>query len=232
MKNKNLIESFNNAANGIIHTVRKERNIKIHLMAAATVLLLGVAFKISRVEFLIICLTIGFVLVCELFNTAVEIIVDIIVDVYHPKAKIIKDIAAGAVLISACVSVIVGYFIFFEHMVAMMEKGLIVVKQAPMNVTVVALLITMIVVLALKARHEKGTPFSGGMPSGHAALSSAITMAIALWTEDMRITILCMVLALLVIQSRLEGKIHNILELAAGTVVGLLTTLLIFQLFG
>ena len=61
-------------------------------------------------------MTIALVIICELFNTAVEGIVDVIVDVYHPKAKIIKDVAAGAVLVSAFVSMLVGYFIFFDKL--------------------------------------------------------------------------------------------------------------------
>lgn len=231
MKNRNLVESFNNAANGIIYTLKNERNIKIHVAAAAVVLLLSLVFQLSRAEFLIVCLTIGFVMVCELFNTAIEIIVDIIVDVYHPKAKIIKDIAAGAVLLSAFVSVVVGYFIFFDRMRMTVEEGIKIAKQTPINITVIALLITMIAVLALKAKLGKGTPFHGGMPSGHAALAFAIATSVALWTEDSGIAILCVLLAFLVIQSRLEGKIHNKLELFTGAVIGSLVTLLLFQLF-
>lgn len=231
MKNKNLVESFNNAANGIIYTLKNERNIKIHVAAAAVVLLLSLVFQLSRAEFLIVCLTIGFVMVCELFNTAIEIIVDIIVDVYHPKAKMIKDIAAGAVLLSAFVSVIVGYFIFFDRMRMTVDQGIKIAKQTPINITVTALLITMIAVLALKAKLGKGTPFHGGMPSGHAALAFAIATAVALWTEDSGVAILCVLLAFLVIQSRLEGKIHNKLELFAGAIIGSLVTLLLFQLF-
>lgn len=232
MKNRNLLDSFNNAVNGIMYTVRHERNIKIHIAAAAVVLVLSLVYRLTKTEFLILCLTIGFVLVCELFNTAVEIIVDIIVDVYHPKAKVIKDIAAGAVLLSAFVSVIVGYFIFFERMSLMLKNGILMVKETPINITVIALLITMLTVLAMKAGSKKGTPFHGGMPSGHAALAFCIATAIALWTEQIEITILAGILALLVIQSRLEGKIHSKMELLAGAVTGFLITLLMFQLFG
>lgn len=114
MKNRNLIDSFGNAINGIIYTIKHERNMRIHIVALLGVFILSVFYRLTKTEFLIVCLTVGLVIVCELFNTAMEVLVDIIVDVYHPKAKIIKDVAAGAVLVAAIISLIVGYFIFFD----------------------------------------------------------------------------------------------------------------------
>lgn len=231
MKNNNLIDSFNNAVNGLVYTIKNERNMKIHISAAAFILVLSLFYKLTRVEFLIICLTISGVIICELFNTAVEVIVNIIVDVYHPKAKIVKDVAAGAVLVSAFVSLIVGYFIYFDRISTDLETGIIRMRQSPIHITIIALVLTIILVLVLKAQFKKGTPFKGGMPSGHAAISFSATTAIALWTDNVRITILCLFISLLVVQSRLEGKIHTLMELAAGAALGFFVTLLLFQLF-
>ncbi|MCX7923513.1 MAG: diacylglycerol kinase [Clostridia bacterium] len=231
MKNKNLIDSFNNAISGIVYAIKNERNIKIHVTAAIAILILSLFYELTKIEFLIVCLTIGAVIVCELFNTAIEVMVDIIVDVYHPKAKIVKDVAAGAVLISAFVSLIVAYFIFFDKISVSLENGIDKIKYSPMHITIISLVITLILVLILKARLKKGTPFQGGMPSGHAAIAFSITTAVALWTDSIKITILFLVISLLVVQSRLEGKIHNIYELSAGAVLGALVTLLLFQMF-
>jgi len=118
MKNKRIQDSFINAIDGVIRAIRTERNMKIHVVSAVCVLLLCLYYKITKTEFLIICLTITFVIVCELINTAVEALVDIIVDVYHPKAKKIKDVAAGAVFMSAMMSLVVGYVIFFDRIMA------------------------------------------------------------------------------------------------------------------
>jgi len=118
MKNKRIQDSFINAIDGVIRAIRTERNMKIHVVSAVCVLLLCLYYKITKTEFLIICLTITFVIVCELINTAVEALVDIIVDVYHPKAKMIKDVAAGAVFMSALMSLVVGYAIFFDRIMA------------------------------------------------------------------------------------------------------------------
>lgn len=231
MKNKNLLDSFNNAVNGIIYTVKNERNMKVHIITAIIVLIASIFFNLSKIEFLIVCFTIAVVIICELFNTAVEGIVDVIVDVYHPKAKIIKDVAAGAVLVSAFISLLVGYFIFFDKFSLRIETGIHKLRQMEMYLTIAALLITIALVFVIKAFFRKGTPFKGGMPSGHAAVAFSITTSISLWTNDAKIAILCLVISLLVVQSRLEAKIHSLFELSAGAALGVLVTLLMFQIF-
>jgi diacylglycerol kinase (ATP) len=231
MKNKNLLDSFNNAVNGIVYTIKNERNMTFHIISAIVVLIAGFFFNLSRIEFLIVCLAIALVIICELFNTAVEGIVDVIVHVYHPKAKMIKDVAAGAVLVSAFVSMIVGYFIFFDKLSLGIEMGIHKIRQSEMYLTITALLITIILVLVIKAFLKKGTPFKGGMPSGHAAVAFSITTAISLWTDNARISVLCLIISLLVIQSRLQAKIHSLFELSAGSILGFLVTALMFQIF-
>lgn len=231
MKNKSLIDSFNNALNGIISTVRSERNMKIHLTAATLVLLLSLFYDLTRIEFVIICITIAIVLICELFNTAIEVIIDTVIDVYHPKAKIVKDTAAGAVFISALLSLITAYMIFFDRVSTSLEIGIVRIKQAPMHVSIIAIILTMMAVLLLKSFFRKGTLFSGGMPSGHSAVAFSATTAVALYSNNASITVLFIIVSLLVVQSRLEGKIHTLIELIAGAVLGFSVTLLLFQLF-
>lgn len=231
MKNKNIIDSFNNAINGIIYTIKAERNMKIHIAAASLVLLLSLFFKLSFIEFLVVCVVIALVIVAELINTAVEVMVDIIVDVYHPKAKIVKDVAAGAVLVSTFVAMLVGYFVFFERLCIAFEAGFKIVKQAPISITVIALVITVILTLVMKAGFKRGTPFQGGMPSGHTALGFCAATAISLWSSDAKIAVLGYSLAILVMQSRLEGRIHSFMETFIGALLGFLCTLLLFQVF-
>lgn len=231
MKNKSLIESFNNALSGIISTVRSEKNMRIHLVAATLVLLLSLFYDLTRVEFIIVCITIAIVIICELFNTAIETVIDTVINVYHPKAKIVKDTAAGAVFVSAMLSLIVGYMVFFDRVSTSLEIGIIRIKQAPMHVSIIAIIITLMFVVLLKAFFRKGTPFSGGMPSGHAAVAFSATTAVALYSGNVSITILFIIVSLLVVQSRLEGKIHTLVELIAGAVLGFSVTLLLFKLF-
>ena len=231
MKNRTLIDSFNNAMHGIISTVKSERNMKIHLAAAVMVLVMSLFYDLTRTEFIIICITIALVLICELFNTAIEVVIDTLIGIYHPKAKVVKDTAAAAVFISALLSIIVAYVIFFDRVSTSLEIGIVRIKQTQMHVTIIAIVLTMIAVLILKAIFKKGTPFSGGMPSGHSAVAFSAATAVALYSNNAGITILFIIVALLVVQSRLEGKIHNAIELIAGAVIGFLVTLLLFQFF-
>jgi diacylglycerol kinase (ATP) len=220
MKNRTLIDSFNNALHGMIATVRSERNMKIHLTAAVVVLVMSLFYDLTRTEFIIICITIALVLICELFNTAIEVIIDTLIGIYHPKAKVVKDTAAAAVFISALLSIIVAYVIFFDRVSTSLETGIVRIKQAPMHITIIAIIVTMTAVLILKTVFKKGTPFSGGMPSGHSAVAFSAVTAVALYSNNAGITILFIIVALLVVQSRLEGKIHNAIELIAGAVIG------------
>ncbi len=231
MKNRTLIDSFNNAMHGIISTVKSERNMKIHLAAAVMVLVMSLFYDLTRTEFIIICITIALVLICELFNTAIEVVIDTLIGIYHPKAKVVKDTAAAAVFISALLSIIVAYVIFFDRVSTSLEIGIVRIKQTHMHVTIIAIVLTMTAVLILKAIFKKGTPFSGGMPSGHSAVAFSAATAVALYSNNTGITILFIIVALLVVQSRLEGKIHNAIELIAGAVIGFLVTLLLFQFF-
>ena len=114
MKNDNFIEAFNNSVNGIIYAATTPRNIKIQLVLEVIVMILCLFYGLETTEFLWLVFAVFFVIFAEMINTAIETVVDLFVDVYHPKAKIAKDVAAGAVVLSACNALVVGYFIFFK----------------------------------------------------------------------------------------------------------------------
>ena len=119
MKNKNLSDSFKFAFHGVLHTLRKERNFKIHVCAAICALGLSIFLKISVVEFVCILISITMVLSAELINSAIESVVDLFVgDRLHPLAKAAKDAAAGAVLITAINAVAVGAAIFLKRLIS------------------------------------------------------------------------------------------------------------------
>ncbi|NLD50045.1 MAG: phosphatase PAP2 family protein, partial [Clostridiaceae bacterium] len=182
-------------------------------------------------EFIVVCLTVALIIVCELFNTAIEEIMNMVTTGYHPKVKIIKDVSAGAVLVSAFFSVIIGYFVFFEEVSDYLETGIIRIKRYPMHIAIIAIVLAIFAVLVLKAFSGKGTPLKGGMPSGHAAIASTITTTVALWSINTKITILCIILSVLVIQSRIEAGIHTFFEVFIGSVVGFVLTLILFLIF-
>ncbi|WP_240510198.1 diacylglycerol kinase family protein [Virgibacillus profundi] len=112
MKGKKRSIGFSFAWNGIKTAVKTERNFKSHILAAIFVCISGLFFQLSKIEWVVILLVIGLVLVTELINTAIEKMIDYLKPDIHPSAKAIKDIAAGAVLIAAITAVLIGLIIF------------------------------------------------------------------------------------------------------------------------
>ena len=104
-----ILESFNFAFEGIIHVLRTQRNMRIHFLIAALVLIAALFSGVDKMELIALLLAIAFVLIAEMLNTAVEAAVDVATTSFDPMAKLAKDIAAGAVLIATAVAVAVGY---------------------------------------------------------------------------------------------------------------------------
>lgn len=110
---KKLVSSFKFALEGIFYCIRTQRNFKIHLCTAFVAVVLAWWRQIPNDKILFLILVIALVLIAELFNTAIETVVDMISPTFNPLAKIAKDVAAGAVLLAAAASLAIGYFIFF-----------------------------------------------------------------------------------------------------------------------
>ena len=119
---KKLINSFKYAIEGIISSFKTERNMKIHVLAMIVVIALGLFFKLNKVEWCFIIIAIASVISAELFNTAIETVVDMVSPERNPKAKLVKDIAAGAVFIVAIGSAIIGFIIFGPKIINVFNK--------------------------------------------------------------------------------------------------------------
>ena len=231
MQFKKLVDTFNNAINGIINTVRTERNMKIHLVAAILLLIACFFFDISRVEFLILVITITMVMSAEVVNTAIEAVVDMSTNYYHPLAKIAKNAAAGAVLITAINAVIVGYVIFWDKLTHISYVLVHKVKNSQPYTVLIVLAIVTLATIIVKAIFGEGTPLKGGMPSGHSALSFSIATVIALLTEEPICIMLSYVMAFITAQSRVDSEVHSLAEVIVGGIFGTLLTILIFTIF-
>ncbi|RMD73512.1 MAG: diacylglycerol kinase family protein [Chloroflexi bacterium] len=109
---RRLLAAFRYAFAGIGYLVRTQRNFQIHLLIGSIAIALGVVLRITRAEWMILSLTIGMVLAAEGFNTAIEAVVDLATRERHPLAQIAKDVAAGTVLICACIAVVIGTLMF------------------------------------------------------------------------------------------------------------------------
>lgn len=121
MKNKNIGNSFSNAFRGFLSAIVTERNMKLHIGAAILVILAGFILNIDTSGWLALFTAIGLVFVSELFNTAIEILTDMVTDQYSEKARKVKDISAGAVLFSAVISVIIGIIVFINPVIALLK---------------------------------------------------------------------------------------------------------------
>ena len=229
-----IFDSFNYAFEGIIHVLRTQRNLRIHFAVAVLVLVLALVVNVTKLELIALLVSISFVLIAEMLNTAIEAAIDIATTSFDPMAKLAKDIAAGAVLIAAVNALAVGYLVFSNKIADRSSTLLERLRQAPAEITLVALVITVIVVIATKAFTGRGTPLRGGVPSGHAALAFAAWMA-ATYVADARhrflISSLTLIMAFLVAQTRVESGVHSALEVTYGALVGALVTLVIFQVF-
>ena len=230
-----LIDSFNYAFQGVIHAVRTQRNMRIHMLVAIGVLVAAVAVGVSQDELIALILAIAFVLITEMINSAVEGAIDVATTSFDPLAKLAKDMAAGAVLISTLTAASIG-FLIFSHRISDPSTRLIdKVKDAPVYLTLVALMVTVLLVIATKALTNRGTPLRGGLPSGHSAIAFAgwvaLTYLVAGVQHRFLISALAFVMALLVAQTRIEAGFHSALEVTYGAVIGALVTLTLFQLF-
>ena len=230
-----VFESFNYAFEGIIHVLRTQRNMRIHFAIAFGVLVAAFAAGVSRFELMALILAIAFVLIAEMVNTAVEHTIDVATTSFDPMAKLAKDIAAGAVLIASITALAIGFLVFQSAVGERTTRVLDRVRDAPADITLVALFLVVIVVIATKAWTGRGTPLRGGLPSGHAALACAGWVAVTYLVGDHHrfvVSGLTLIMALLVAQTRVESGVHSTLEVVYGGALGALVTLVVFQLVG
>ncbi len=229
-----LVQSFNSAFQGLVYSVRHQRNMRVHLVVAVGVLIGSVFLDLTKLEMVAVVLAIMFVLMTELINSAVEAVVDMLTDQYDPRAKAAKDLAAGAVLVAAVNALVVAYLVLTDRLTDPVLKVLNAIRQSPVHLTVVALGVVMAVVIAWKATRRKGTPLSGGLPSGHAALGFAgwvaITFVVGKTREGLLVSMIALVMAFLLAQSRVDTGVHSWIEVFLGALTGAVVTTLIFQL--
>ncbi len=230
-----LLASFTYAFDGIVHALRHERNMWIHFITAGLVLVAALFFALTRLEVIALFVAISFVLITEMFNTAVEHVVDLVTDEEDPRARIAKDVSAGAVLLAAVNAVAVAYLVFYDKITSVPYTVLSKLRGSPIDVTVIALFIVILVAIAVKAVTGRGTAFHGGMPSVHAAVAFAgwvaVTFVAAGTTFALPISAIALFMALLVAQSRVQARIHSLTEVAVGAALGIAATVLIFRIW-
>jgi diacylglycerol kinase (ATP) len=209
--------------------------MRIHFAIAFVVLIAALVTGVAKMELIALLLAIAFVLIAEMVNTAIEGSIDVATTSFDPMAKLAKDIAAGAVLIATVTAVAIGYLVFADRLRDPSLRLLDGLRDAPFELTLIALVLTIMLVIGAKAYTGRGTPLRGGLPSGHAAIAFGGWMAVTYLLGSARywflISTVTFIMALLVAQTRIEAGVHSLLEVFLGGVLGALVTLVIFQVF-
>ena len=232
-----VARSFEHAYRGMISAVRTQRNMRFHVVVAVVVLVASVLLDVSKLELAVLVLTILIVFVTEMFNTAMEFVVDLATREYHPLAKLAKDVSAGAVLVSSVGALLVGYLVLADDLGPLSLATLESIRRQPAHLTLVSLGVIVLVVLLGKALTHSPQPFAGGMPSGHAAVAFAGWVAASFIAVEGGagpyaglVSVISLLMALLVCQSRVESGIHSVYQVIMGAVIGVLITTAAFQL--
>ncbi|GAW67464.1 diacylglycerol kinase [Geoanaerobacter pelophilus] len=231
MKPTSFVESVNCAIEGILYTARTQKHMRHHFLAALVVLIAALLLRVTLLEFMLLALAISFVLFAELLNTAIEVVVDMISPEFHPMAKLAKDVAAGAVLVAAFGTAIMGYLVLSKYIFPMEKRLLAMVGTGSELGIIVSVILVLIAVIILKGVTASGTPLKGGLPSGHSAVAFSIATSVTLQTQDPLIALLCLILALMVSHSRLLLRIHTMREVVYGALTGVSITVVVNLLF-
>lgn len=233
MTNSNFIDACKNALDGIIYAITTQSNIKKQLVIAVAVMLISLFFDLSKAEFLCLMFTVVLIIVAEMINTAIETVVDLYTDLYHPKAKIAKDVGAGAVVLTAINAIIVAYFLFFEKISTLGLNIVEKVVNSPTHLAFVAVLITVIAIVTLKAaatrNHHKFIK-ENFMPSGQSAVAFAGLTIIWITTRNVVVFTISLLLAVIVAINRYENGKRSKSEIIVGACVGVMVVILLYGL--
>ncbi len=228
---RGLSDSFNYAISGIVHGLKTQRNMRLHVAVMALVLVASLFLNLSRIELAALFFAIGLVLISEMLNTAIESMIDLIIDTHHKIAGTAKDIGAGAVLIASITALTIGYLILYDRIHTPSPVALRT-EYNPLHISFISLSLVLIAVLAVKASVGRGTFLRGGMPSGHSAIAICIWVIATFISQNILISFLVLISSILLCQSRLKTGIHSVQEVIAGALMGGLITLLIFIVCG
>jgi diacylglycerol kinase (ATP) len=220
-----------NAIAGILQAAQTQRHLKFHLLAAFSVLLFCFAMGVGKYDFAIIALITIMVIVAEMFNSALEAVVDLATREFAPLARIAKDISAGAVLISAIGALVIGFLILGPHIARVWQGRYRVPRYTAANIAVLAVIMIMLVVILLKAHFGASQPLHGGFPSGHSASAFSVWISLIQVTASPWLIGLGLLGAILIAASRLRLKIHTFREVSYGALLGSAITMILFKVF-
>lgn len=214
---------------GVGHVFRTQRHMRFHFLVLVLVLLVSLVSQRNRTEVLVLLFTVTLVLMAEMFNTAVEAVVDLVTQTYHPLAKFAKDIAAGAVLIAVLNAFIVGFLLFFGGSDWPDITGRLGDKE-PMQPTIIAIVAVLLAVFVTmwKVRGRKGKLYKGGIVSAHTAIGFFLAVTVLYLSRSAVAAALAFALAAIIAQSRVEAGIHTVREVITGAILAIALSAVVY----
>jgi diacylglycerol kinase (ATP) len=202
--------------------------MRFHFCVAVLALLAGVVYGLNATELLVLLFAISLVIIAELFNTAIEAVVDLVTSSYHPLAKYAKDVAAGAVLIASLNACVVGLLLFLD--VGPVERLISRVpsRQVQFQTVIITLVMLLVLLVIWKVLGNKGTFLHGGVVSGHSAVGFCLCTIILLISPNPFVAFLAILMALIISQSRVEAGSHSLQEVLIGALLGILLPVVLF----
>lgn len=235
MATRDVLNPFRVAFGGLVYTFRTQKHMRVHMYVTLLVVSGALLLNFRIREILVFLFMINLVLVAEMFNSAIEATVDLVAPNYHPLAKFAKDISAGAVLITTIMAVVVGALIALGD--ANWERIRVSLTADTLGLPVVPRLfagglLVLIIVIIGKGLGSRGQVLKGGLVSGHAAFGFFLAGSVVFITDQVLVSLIAILLAAVIAQSRWEAKIHTIFELTLGATVGALVAALVFAFIG
>ncbi|MCL5674475.1 MAG: diacylglycerol kinase [Candidatus Omnitrophica bacterium] len=229
---KDIISSFTDAFRGLFFILKTQRNLRIHFIIAAFVILGGLFLKIPISDFLILILLITIVIVVEITNTIIEMIINFLTDTYSIEARRLKDASASMVLVASGSAIIVGYLIVARFFPPSLRNLFEDIAHSPWYFTLTVIITISIIYIFLKFFIRRRALISGGMPSIHSGIAFSIWTIISFMTfyKTPLISFLVLLLAVWVAQGRVLKRIHKIEEVIIGALGGIFITVIIFEL--
>ena len=225
------LTGFKYAQEGILHCFRTQPNMRFHFIMLVFVLIAGLTLELHVYELLSLTFASTLVIVMEMMNTAIEKLVDLVAENYNPVAKLIKDVAAAAVLLAALNAVFAGVLVFVlaTKLGTVRDYMTTSLTTEVARVVIIGLVLLTLIVLISKLLSKTGTPWHGGIVSGHSAIGFLLAMTIFFTTKNTLIAFLAILLAILVAQSRVEAGVHSIREVILGAMLAIVLTAVVYK---
>ena len=231
MKSRGLADSFRHAADGIIHALHSDWHMRLIFLTGAVVLLLSAILRVTRVELLQLAVALALVIIAELFNCAVEVVVDLACPELDSRAKAAKDLAGAAVLIAGLAALLIAGGVFINAKSLEVLRG--VADRPPphvVHVLVVGAITVLVSVVLAKLWGGHWDLTRGGWMSAHTALAFFCFISVCYLTRDPVVCALSLVLAVLVAQSRVDAGIHTLRDVVIGAAVAMIVGATLYSL--